>query len=261
MHYSCNFRCPDCWYTAAGWTELARHNLYKSPIEWGVVWQRLNARYGRCELRIGGGEPLSYPRSSEVIAEVARSHDVRVASNCSMTDAIKEFVYRVDPADAEVDCTFHPSQGDFDSFADNVLLLRRYKFTADVSYLASPQQMPRMAEFKRKFAEKGLDMTIALFQGRHEGRDYPSSYTPEEMRLIQDLSGEAKGPERVAPLAPPIDGMNCGAGWRDAVVRADGRIFRCGHIGHPPGDAVGNICDPNFEFSDTDAPWAAEKPQ
>ena len=61
MHYSCNFRCPYCWYTTSGWTELAWKNNYKTPQEWAAVWERMHSLYGRCQLRItAGARPATF---------------------------------------------------------------------------------------------------------------------------------------------------------------------------------------------------------
>jgi len=257
MHYSCNFRCPYCWYTSAGWTELAWKNNYKTPQEWAVVWRRMHDLYGRCQLRITAGEPFTYPRFSEIVTELTRWHDVQITSNCSMTAAMAEFAAQVDPKNAEIDCTFHPLQGDFDSFTENVLLMRKHGFTANVCYLAYPPQMPQMAEFKRKFTEKGLHMNMAIFWGNHKGQDYPFAYTPEEKRLIKDVIGSETGPESVNLEPLPINGKVCGAGQRYAVVQANGKVFRCGQLGHEEM-SIGDIFDPEFKLMEKAQPCTVD---
>lgn len=247
MHYSCNFRCPYCFYTSAGWTELAQKNLYKPPEEWEAVWERVYQRYGRCQLRVTAGEPFTYPRFVATVARVTKWHDVQITSNCSYTQAMKEFVVAVDPSQSEVDCTFHPLQADLDIFLKNVLLLRRYKFTANVCYLAYPPQMPKMLEYKRRFAENNIYMNMAIFWGKYKDKDYPFAYTDEEKRWIKEVIGYEVGPETVNLDPIPINGKVCGAGQRYAVIHADGKVYRCGQLAHEH-QSIGNFFEPDFKL-------------
>ena len=227
MHYSCNFRCPYCFYTTAGWTELAQRNMYKTPEEWGAIWKRIYGKYDRCQLRVTAGEPFTYPDFVEVVAEVSKWHDVQITTNCSYTEQMKKFVYGVDPKEVELDCTFHPLQGNFETFVNNVLLLRHNKFTANVCYLAYPPQMPQMGEYKKKFTERGIYMNMAIFWGRYKDNDYPFAYTEEEKKWIKEVIGYEVGPETVNLDPLPINGKICGAGQRYAVIHANGKVYRC----------------------------------
>lgn len=250
MHYSCNFRCAYCFYTHAGWTELAKKNLYRTPEQWVEVWERVHGRYGRCQLRITAGEPFTYPGFVDIVARIAPLHDVQVTSNCSYSEEMHRFADLVDPKTAEVDCTFHPLQADFDVFLQNVLLLRSKGFTANVCYLAYPPQMAPMGDFKRRFLEQGIYMNMAIFWGSHKGKDYPFAYTDEEKRWIKDVIGSEVSPETVNIDPIPINGKVCGAGQRYAVVQADGRVFRCGQLAHED-ESIGNVFDPAFELFPT----------
>ncbi len=247
MHYSCNFRCPYCWYTTTGWTELAWKNNYKTPEQWADVWRRMHEKYGRCQLRITAGEPFTYPRFSEIIFRLTQWHDTQITSNCSETEAVAEFAEKIDPKAAEIDCTFHPLQGDFDVFLKNVLKLREHKFTANVCYLAYPPQMPQMGEFKKRFMDAGVYMNMAIFWGRYKDKDYPFAYTDEEKRWIKEVIGYETGPETVNldPLA--IKGKVCGAGQRYAVVQADGKVYRCGQLCHEEL-SIGSLFDEDFKL-------------
>lgn len=247
MHYSCNYRCAYCWYTHAGWTELAVKNNYKSAQEWVAVWKRMHDKYGRCQLRITAGEPFTYPDFVDVISEISKWHDCQITSNCSNTEAMTKFCERVTPDVAEIDCTFHPLQGDFDTFLHNVLLLREHKFTANVCYLAYPPQMPQMGEFKRKFTEAGVYMNMAIFWGKFKDKEYPFAYTDEEKRWIREVIGTDVGAEHVNLEPLPINGKVCGAGQRYAVVQADGRVYRCGQLAHED-QSIGNIFDEGFQL-------------
>lgn len=247
MHYSCNYRCSYCFYTEAGWTELAKKSLYKTPEEWRAIWRRIHAKYGRCQLRITAGEPFTYPRFPEIVEGVCEYHDVQVTSNCSTSEAMERFARLADPSRVELDCTFHPLQGEFDSFVRNVCMLRGAGFTANVCYLAHPSQIAGMSEFKRRFAENGIYMNLAIYWGRFKGKQYPFAYTETERGRIKDVIGKDVGPETVNLDPIPINGKLCGAGRRYGVVQADGRVFRCGQLAREH-QSIGSIFHEDFEL-------------
>lgn len=257
LHYSCNFRCPYCFYTATGWTELAKKNRYRTPQLWEEVWKRIHARHGPCQLRITGGEPFTYPDFPTVISAVCRRHDAHVTSNCSASEAMRRFAQTADPDRVELDCTFHPLSGDFETFARNVAMLREHGFVANVCYLAYPPQIPEMAEFKRRFAQTGLYMNVAIFWGDYQGRQYPFAYTEEEKGHILQVIGSPIGPETVNLMPLAVKGRPCGAGQRYAVIQADGRVFRCGQLAHE-GTSIGNICARDFKLSQEARPCPAD---
>lgn len=247
LHYSCNYRCPYCFYNEAGWTELAKKNLYLEPARWETAWSRVHDLYGRCQLRITAGEPFTYPRFDELLARVSRLHDLQVTTNGSQSEAIRRAAERVDPATLEFDCTYHPLSGEFEPFVDNVTLLRERGFVANVCFLAYPPQMGRMAEYKRRFAQCGLYMNMAVFWGLFKGEQYPFAYTDAERRAIKDTIGVEVGPETVNLEPLSNRGKLCGAGQRYAVAQGDGRVFRCGQLGHKD-QSIGSLFDPAFHL-------------
>ena len=111
MHYSCNYRCPYCFYNVSGWAELAKKNVYKTPAEWAALWSRVYERHGRAQLRITAGEPFTYPRFVDVVEAVSRLHDIQVTSNCSQTETMDEFARRVIPMPRSSTAPSIPSRG------------------------------------------------------------------------------------------------------------------------------------------------------
>jgi len=253
LHYSCNYRCPYCFYNEAGWTELAKKNLYFEPAKWEAAWSRAHDLYGRCQLRVTAGEPFTYPRFDEVLERIARLHDLQVTTNGSQGAAIRRAAERIDPAALELDCTYHPLSGELEPFADNVALLRARGFVANVCFLAYPPQMPRMAEYKRRFAERGLYMNMAVYWGTFKGEQYPFAYTEAERRAIKETIGLDVGPETVNLEPVSFRGRPCGAGQRYGVVQGDGRVFRCGQLGLEH-QSIGSLFDPSFRLAEAAFP-------
>lgn len=257
MHFSCNFRCPYCFYTDANWTEMAKRNQYRSPEDWERAWERVAALYGRCQIRVTAGEPFTYPGFVELVSRLTRSHDVQVTTNASYTDAMKRFVETVDPERTEIDCTFHPLQADFDVFLSNVLLLRGQGFTANVCYLAYAPQMDVMAEFKERFRRAGVYMNLAMHWGQYKGVGYPQGYTPEQKALIRQVAGDGWELETVNLEPIDVRGKRCAAGQTYAVVQTDGKVFRCGQLAHEY-QSIGSLFDPAFRLFESGRPCESD---
>lgn len=257
MHYSCNFRCPYCFYTDANWTEIAKRNQYRAPEDWEEAWGRVAARYGRCQIRVTAGEPFTYPGFGELVEKLTEHHDVQVTTNCSYTDAMRRFTERVDPSRVELDCTFHPLQADFDQFLSNVLLLRQAGFTANVCYLAYTPQMDAMAEFKERFRRAGVYMNLAMHWGEYKGVQYPQGYTPEQRSLIKTVAGSGWELETVNLEPIDVRGKRCAAGQRYAVVQTDGRVFRCGQLAREH-QSIGSLFDPDFALFEKGRPCESD---
>ncbi|MFA6092758.1 MAG: radical SAM protein [Elusimicrobiota bacterium] len=257
LHYHCNYRCEYCFFTRAGWHELARKNVYRSVEEWAAIWGRVHARYGRCQLRVTSGEPFTYPRFAELVAAVGAFHDLQITTNCSQGAALESFLLSADPRTVELDCTFHPASASLEEFTARVRALRAKGFTANVCCLAYPPNLPRLAEFKRAFAREGLYMNLGVFWGGFEGREYPFAYTEEDRRLLREVAGQDMGPEMVNLDPVAVLGRLCGAGRRYAVVQADGRVYRCGQLGQEGRD-IGRIDDEEFRLLGEDSPCGAQ---
>jgi len=257
MHYSCDFRCPYCFYTTTGWDELLKKNQYKTAEQWNEVWHRIYVKYGSCQIRITAGEPFTYPRFVDIVETLSKEHDLQITTNCSMPKVMKDFVQRANPRRVELDCTFHPLELTFDKFTDSVLLLRNAGFTANVCFLAYPLQMPQMLEYKRRFKERGIHMNMAIYWGPFGGKTYPHAFTAEEKKAIKEAIGYEVGPETVGLEPLSVKGKLCGAGQRYAVIHCDGKVFRCGQLGRDE-ECIGDILDPHFELFKEGQPCTAD---
>jgi molybdenum cofactor biosynthesis enzyme MoaA len=82
LHWSCNFRCPYCWWHGK-WDEFEKRNVYPGFEKLTAVWKRIYDLYGECHLEIAGGEPSIYPEFSEFILEILNYHTVSIMTNLS----------------------------------------------------------------------------------------------------------------------------------------------------------------------------------
>lgn len=251
IHYKCNFRCPYCWFYT-GWAEAARRNIYLKPEEWIVHWGNIYNKYGLVHIEITGGEPFIYPHFIQLVKELSRIHTVKITTN--MSGDIETFVKEISPERVNLDLNFHPLFADADEFLKKVLLLKGAGFKAGVCYLAYPPQMKQMDGFRRRFEEAGINFALAAFWGEYRGRRYPEAYTEEEKELIRPFLGEI---DRVVYHlnAQSPKGKLCNAGYKYAVVQADGNVVRCGQIADK---FIGNIMDKDFHLFEKPVPCEAE---
>ena len=135
----CNFECGYCFNAQAGFGIPV---AARSPGEIEEAWKKVFDAYGRCFIRITGGEPFLYPYFAEIISRITKFHKVHVTSNLSQ--GLDDFVSKTDPRSVEMNSTFHPSRAGYGDFANQVLKLRRAGFKCEACYLAHPSQLREM---------------------------------------------------------------------------------------------------------------------
>lgn len=251
IHYKCNFRCPYCWFYTV-WAEASRRNIYLSPEEWMKHWGRVYDKYGQVRIEITGGEPFIYPGFIKIVKLLSSIHAIKITNNLS--GDIETFVKEIDPERVTLDLNFHPLFTDIDSFIKKALLLKNAGFKASVCYLAYPPQMGRIDMFKRRFEEIGINFALAAFWGEYDGRKYPESYTQEEIEFIRPFLGDI---ERIVYhlKGESPKGKLCNAGYKYAVIQADGKVIRCGQLADR---IISNILDKDFHLLDKPEPCEAD---
>lgn len=251
IHYKCNFRCPYCWFYK-GWAEGSKRNIYLSPEEWMKHWSKIYDRYGEIHIEITGGEPFIYPNFIKLVKLLSSIHTVKITTN--MSGDIETFVKEIDPRRVNLDLNFHPSFADIETCIKKALLLKEGGFKAGVCYLAYPPQMKQMGISKKRFEEKGINFALAAFWGEYQGKRYPASYTQEEKDFIRPFLGDI---DRIIYhlKGESPKGRLCNAGYKYAVVQADGNVVRCGQIAEK---FIGNIIKEDFQLFKTPLPCEAE---
>jgi MoaA/NifB/PqqE/SkfB family radical SAM enzyme len=251
IHYKCNFRCPYCWFYK-GWVDGGKRNILLSAEEWLKHWKRIYRKYGKARIAITGGEPFLYPDFIKLVKLLSLVHSVKITTN--MSGDIETFVKEIDPQKVILDLNFHPLFSDIDTFIKKVLLLKKADFKAGVCYLAYPPQMKQMEKFKKRFEENGINFALAAFWGEYEGKRYPESYSEEEKEFIRPFLGDI---DRVVYhlKGESPKGKLCNAGYKYAVVQADGNVVRCGQIAEK---YIGNIMQEDFCLFDQPLPCEAE---
>jgi MoaA/NifB/PqqE/SkfB family radical SAM enzyme len=141
-----------------------------------------------------------------------------------------------------------------DIFIKKTLLLKEAGFKAGVCYLAYPPQMKQMDRFRERFEEIGVNFALAAFWGEYAGRRYPGSYTQEEIDFIRPFLGDI---DRIIYhlKGESPKGKLCNAGYKYAVIQADGNVVRCGQLADK---FIGNILKETFWLYNAPLPCEAE---
>ena len=251
IHYACNYHCPYCRFDGK-WQELLKRNQYLSTQELLRIWSNIYKKYGSVYIEITGGEPFIYPNFIELIRELCDIHAIEIATNLSLD--LDNFIEVIDRHKVKITANFHPLFADIESFLRKTLLLKESGFKIGVCYLAYPPQMKQMVGFRRRFEEAGINFALAAFWGEYQGRRYPESYTEEEREFIRPFLGDI---DRIVYHlnANSPKGKLCNAGYKYAVVQADGNVVRCGQLADK---FIGNIMDENFHLFEKPLPCEAE---
>jgi len=260
--YSCNYRCSYCWWEMDHlWGELAKQNRLLSPEEWAAIWGRIHARYGPALIDLLGGEPMLYPRCSELLQELAKQHRFRITTNLSLTtNELESLLEGISPERVHFNVSFHPQFADLAGFLEKVAKLRERGYQPGVLFVPWPPLLSKIADYRAEFIARGLPFTPMIFQGQWEGKSYPDSYTHEERVLLADMMSDPSIKEsevkyRLERQSPR--GKLCHAGRKYANIKGNGDVYRCGQdaFGRRP---MGNIFDPDFTLHEAPKPCPYE---
>ncbi len=264
LWYGCNYRCSYCWWEMEDlWADLAKRHKILPPEEWISIWGRVRERHGEARLDVLGGEPLLYPKASELWRGLAGLHRLLITTNLSISiEKLRELMAAAPPERLHLNASFHPQFSDQDEFLEKLLLLHSKGYEPGVLLVTWPPLVAKMPEYAALFKKWNLPFTPMVFQGRWEGESYPEAFDEDQKRVIESLMGNAgvaKEDElKYRLLRESTRGKPCNAGRVYANVKADGSVYRCGQdaFGHQP---LGNIFDSQFNLFEKPEPCPYEK--
>jgi len=184
MVLACNFRCSYCNYTCLGWGRHHPMNVFPGLSRLTEVWTRLQELYGTIHLELSGGECTTYPDWDGVINMLVGLHTLSLDTNLSF-DA-QSFSDLVDLKRVRISASFHPQFAEIEPFLAKCRLLKDGGVSdIFVNYVAYPDQLPRMGEYKRAFNADGIKFYVQPYQGVYKKKSvYPDSYTDDEKKVV-----------------------------------------------------------------------------
>lgn len=226
--YTCNYRCTYCNYTANGWDKHYHMNAYPGLARLTEVWRRLHTLYGSCHIELSGGECSSYPGFYELMGMLTRWHTITMDTNLSF-DA-ERFASSLDVRRIRMSASFHPQYATFEAFLARCLALRDKGIDQIfVNYVAYPDQLARMGEYKREFKRHGISCFVQPFQGVYRKQAvYPDSYTPEERALIDEALSDGGADTKISLIRFAWQGSTMRSGTENQLRQIEAERVKRG---------------------------------
>ena len=244
-HYRCNMDCTYCWFHAVRST-LEPANYYPGSEAVLSTWRRIREKYGECEVSIGGGEPMIYPDCNALYSALTELHRVTMVTNLSQE--INTLARLSKKGRLEISVTFHPESVSLEKFSAAAQKAWESGVVKNIWLVAWPPFLDKIAAYHAEFARHGMEMLVFPFWGFYEGREYPHSYTGDQLALIKPFL-VSRGGAGMLTVPKKTAGMLCRAGQLHADVHPNGNAYRCGGENYkglkPP---IGNIFAPDFEL-------------
>jgi MoaA/NifB/PqqE/SkfB family radical SAM enzyme len=243
MHYTCNYRCPYCWFYGK-WQQMAGQNKYPPLDKILKFWENIYNQYGCAHIELIGGEPLIYPNIVQLVKGLSVFHTIGITTNLSVE--VNDFVRQINASGVHVCGSFHPSFADFDKFIKRAVLLKENGFGDGIFYVAYPPQIKLLPYYEKKFKQQGLSLSVLTFWGQYNGVSYPQGYTSEDKSVIAPYLGTREG-EKFQLVPKDVKGRLCRAGQLYANIKADGTVYRCGGSN---SQVIGNFFQDDFKLLD-----------
>ena len=213
------------------------------------IWDDIFERYGSGHIHVSGGEPFTYPSFIDLVAYLTKKHTVEFDTNLSFD--IDEFMFKVRPERVKFATAFHPEFINIDSYFKKTLLLKENGYDLGVNYVAYPQNLKRMKEYKEAFNCRHISFDIMPYRGSYQGLDYPKGYTPQEKWLIEDCDPHT-APRMLVSYGGDKKfcrkGEVCRMGQMYTKIHPDGTAYRCCFIDEK--GKLGNLIDGTFFLYD-----------
>jgi len=255
LWYGCNYRCSYCWWEMDNlWAELAKKHRILPPEQWIACWDRIYDLYGTTRVDVLGGEPLRYPSWKQLFEGLSRRHRVSITTNLSVSmEDLREMTDRVSPERIHFAASYHPQFAKWEDFIDKIGFLKKRGYFPHVLVVAWPPLLKDLARWSDFFKKMDIPFTTSVFQGKHEGREYPDSYTAEEKALL-GLNIPIVEEQRYRLERDSTQGKLCGAGHVYANIKGNGDVYRCGQDCLGGAKPLGNIFDADFGLHASPAP-------
>ena len=220
MRGPCNY---SCFYCVAGNVseKVSLHSLRKLR----EIYESLGS-FTVTSLECGGSEPTIHPQIRDILEICVGYGMVSVPINNSIPP--EKWIPKTHPERVHVRAALHP-QGErkLDLFLERLLRTRDTGATVRVVFVAHPERLGKIEEYRNYFANRQVAVEVAPFQGECRGKKYPDSYTQEERSVMHiDVAGWY---HRLLPdmVVRDFSGIPCLAGFRSLYIGPDDRIRRC----------------------------------
>lgn len=232
---SCNYRCPYCFFNAETQGGFGFLPLASEYDLWAEVVQLAVQKIQRpLMLSISPrGEALVLPRWWDLLRSLCSYDKVKsVAFVSNLSRPIARHLSGIELSKIGLTATLHPSQyrnpeRDFNAFFDQVAWLKAQGARVVINYVLTPDQLPHFHIYRARFESIGVNMTANLFRGRSNGKEYPQSYSEEELTIAKEYLKDVPSIYEYQSHAISPFGHRCTAGRAVIFLENDGGVFNC----------------------------------
>ena len=238
----CNYTCPYCVAghgnsiaTESAW-DAAMFNRFDNIIDnLTKLPLKLNVRPGV------GGEFFLSDRLMDGARKLAGSenvHAVNLITNLSLPlKRYQEFLSGLDLSKIALVASYHPTEiKDKEKWLETATWMNDHLDFA-VILVGYPPLMHQIGEIKSQLNNLGIEVFLQGFIGSHEGRLYPRAYTPEQKKILRQLSYSRHDYEFFIEARKP--GF-CYSGFNSFYLDMSGIVSACG-VGGWPWPIMGNL--------------------
>jgi MoaA/NifB/PqqE/SkfB family radical SAM enzyme len=219
---TCNFSCPQC----AGHAVILKKKYAPERIKIRELKKFLKGFDYKIRISFTGGEPFIVKNINKIFSEITKEHYISLVTNL-VSPAVKKFARTIDPGRVQfVVASAHmielEKRGLLNTFLNNCTLLLNKGFNLEVTEVAYPFIVDKVAGYKKVFEDIGIKLRFFAFRGTWKNKQYPNSYTDEEIKLFNlDNSLET------SPDIFNRKGNLCNAGHNIAVMMNNLEIQPC----------------------------------
>jgi len=229
--------------------KLYERNKRIAPICISALIKSLERTKKTFRIGFTGGEPFLIPNLVEACVELTKKHFISLNTNF-ITGRTAEFAGKISPQRVvKITASLHIKElerlGLLDKYVSSYHLYLKKGFRIYAQEVAYPALLGEAEGYKKYFREKGVELKFYPFQGYYDGRLYPESYTPEELRIFSL--------ERSCLDSFNSKGKICNTGFNAGVVSPVGDIRLCYQRNRGIGNIYGKI---RFEDKLTTCPFS-----
>lgn len=216
----CNLNCAYCF----NHDDPAKKESRLAPLDIEALMRTLDAAGKIFKIRFtGGGEPFLVPNIIEACEAITERHYVGFNTNLTCGN-VKEFAGRIDPERvANINVSVHIKELERHGLVDRVIghyaLCKERGFTIVASVVAHPSLAADAERYRDFFETKGMPINFSFFVGTYNGKEYPRSYTAEEIKLFRLNSIWIRRHYEYRGV--------CNAGFNVGIVLPDGTVAPC----------------------------------
>jgi len=174
----------------------------------------------------GKGEPTLTPNFVDACKEITKKHFVSFISNLTQKK-IQDISEEINPNRVIfIVASAHVKELEekhlLNRYIDNFHLLQSRGFPVTANAVAHPAIINEVAQFRNMFNKQGINLMFNPYQGEFKGKQYPHSYTEDEIKIFHLEELELNSPKRHSQYK-----KICNAGYYAAVVDTKGDVFPC----------------------------------